>query len=97
MTENYEKKKKKLGEIIDNARAARLAAEEDGLIPANEMGEEPRINLVDMAEIVANAKINSTKKPSYQILLTHLSPCRISKDANEIAKLEVLAAFVRLI
>lgn len=65
MTDNYEKKKKKLGEIIENARAARQAAEEDGLIPEKELGEEPRINLVDMAEIVANAKINSTKKPSY--------------------------------
>lgn len=50
-----------------------------------------------MAEIVANAKINSTKKPSYMICLTHLSPCRISKDAAEIARLEVLAAFIRLI
>jgi len=60
------------------------------------VGEE---SLVDMEwkEIVENAKINSTKKPSYEILLTHLSPMRISKDSIEIAKIEVLASFDKLI
>jgi hypothetical protein len=52
---------------------------------------------MEWKEIVENAKINSTKKPSYEILLTHLSPMRISKDSIEIAKIEVLASFDKLI
>jgi hypothetical protein len=50
-----------------------------------------------MAKIVEAAKVNSTKKPCYRLWLTHLSILRISKDAAEIQKLEVMSSFTKLI
>ena len=54
------------------------------------------LGIVDMAEIVQNARINANKKPFYEILLSHMSLIRQNRDCKETTRLEITMSFAKL-
>jgi hypothetical protein len=51
---------------------------------------------IDMREIFNKSKMNANMRPVSNILLGHLSPCRVNRDAQETSKLEILLSFAKL-